>query len=253
MSEFRSRGEGPFPVALVSGASSGIGAATVRRLSVAGYRVGAAVRRAHRPRGLGAGVGAGRARAARVTDAAAVAALPVMLPEGWREIAILVNAAGQDVGGGVDFVAGDIEDAIRTVEANLSGLMRLTHAVGRGMAERGRGDIVNIGSITAWQASPTIAAYAASKHGVNGLSKALRAEFGGSGVRVIEIMPGVVETGFAEARWRGDGERAQAFYAGFAGRLSPDDVAGAVLWAVGQPPEVQVDEIRLSPTLSRPG
>ena len=252
MGKDRPRQEGPFPVALVSGASSGIGAATARVLAKAGYRVVALARRRGHLAALAAESDAIHPLALDLRDGGALAGLTDALPEPLRQIDLLVNSAGHDVGGGVAFAEGAIDDWISGIEVNVAGLMRLTHAVAPGMAARGRGDIVNIGSITAWQTAPRLAAYTAAKHAVHGFSLALRADFAGSGVRVVEIMPGVVKSGFAESRLRGDAEQAARFYESFGDTLSPDDVANAVLWAVGQPPEVQVEEIRLTPTFGKP-
>jgi len=236
-------------VALVTGASSGIGAAIVRRLCEAGWRTVAAARRVGRLRALADELGPlCHPVALDVVDDASVASLLDRLPEALRAIDALVNNAGQDVGGNVPFDRGDGADWLSTLDVNVGGLFRVTRAILPGMVARGRGDIVNIGSIAGRQPSPTLAVYSATKHALRGFSASLRAEHAADNIRVIEIAPGVVETEFALRRWRDDAERAKAFYESFPGALTPDDVARSTLFALSQPPGVTVAELFLLPT-----
>jgi len=234
-------------VALVTGAGSGIGRAVAEALLAQGLKVIACGRDRARLAALPQGERL-LARAFDLTDKAAVAALPGGLPEPWRSVAVLVNAAGHDLGGRRRFDRADPDDMAEVIAANLTGTLRLTRALLPGMLERGEGHVVNIGSAQGVLVFPGAAAYTASKHAVHGLSKAIRADLHGTGVRVTEILPGLVKSGFAAARWRGDEKRAEAFYADFKTMMQPEDVARAVLYALAQPPHMCVAELHLMPT-----
>jgi len=182
-----------------------------------------------------------------VADAGSVGSLTERLPEVWRDVELLVNNAGHDVGGRRRFDRGSIEDWVATVQTNAIGMMRVTHALLPGMVERGRGHVVNIGSIAALDVQSGGAAYVTSKFAVNGFSQALRADFKGKGVRVTQILPGLVRTEFAETRWAGDTARADEFYGKFPVVLDPADVARAVVYAAEQPPHVTIAELVVVP------
>lgn len=230
--------------ALVTGASSGIGAAAAQALAADGWRVVCAARRVDKLAALAESIGeAALAIDLDVSDPDSAASLPQRLPAGWREIDLLVNNAGHDVGGRRRFDRGDIADWAATLQTNAIGMMRVTHALVPAMAERGRGHVVNIGSIGAFEVNPGGAAYVASKAAVHGFSQALRADFKGKGVRVTEVVPGIVRTGFAETRWAGDTARAADFYSKFPTVLDPADVARAVVYAAQQPSHVTVAEL----------
>jgi 3-hydroxy acid dehydrogenase/malonic semialdehyde reductase len=235
--------------ALITGASSGVGEATAVLLAARGYRVICAARRMDRLERL-----AERLAPAcfpmylDVGDLASVDSLMERLPADLRAIDVLLNNAGQDEGGMVRFDEGQVDDWTRTVLVNFAGLVRVTHAVIPAMVKRGRGDIVNLGSITSRQASPKLAVYAATKHAVHGFSESLRAEYAAIGLRVIEVVPGVVRSEFALHRWRGDQEAAAAFYDAFPAPLLPEDVAGCIAWALELPPRVNIDQIVVTPT-----
>ncbi|MBV9523064.1 MAG: SDR family NAD(P)-dependent oxidoreductase, partial [Alphaproteobacteria bacterium] len=211
-------------------------------------RVLAAARRTDRLEALAARLGPRcRAVALDVAEDASVSGLLERLPAEWRQIDILVNNAAHDVGGKVPFDEGALGDWLSIIETNVAGMMRVTRAVLPGMLASGGGQIVNIGSTSGIAAIPNDAAYIASKHAVNGFSKALRLDYLGK-IRVIEILPGIVRTGFAEARWRGDAEKAAAFYDGFATCLEPDDVAGCAVFALSQPANVTIAELLVVPS-----
>ena len=236
-------------VALLTGASSGIGEATARDLVGAGWRVVATARRLDRLQALAAELGpACHALALDVTDAAATGGLIEALPAELREIELLINNAGIDIGGRSRFDAGDIEDWAQTIQTNITGLMRVTRAVIPGMLERGRGQIVNIGSSSGVTTFADDAAYIASKHAVHGLTGALRADYQGSGIRIIEILPGLVVTGFAETRWHGDRDKAQAFYDSYTETLTATDISRCVLFAISQPKNVTIAEMLVLPS-----
>lgn len=235
--------------ALVTGASSGIGAGVAIALAAHGWRVVCAARRVDRLADLARNIGpSALAFELDVSDAVSASSLVARLPEGWREIDLLVNSAGHDVGGRRRFDRGSVEDWAATVQTNMIGTMRVTHALLPGMIERGIGHIVNIGSIAAVEVNAGGAAYTASKFGVDGFSRALRADFKGKGVRVTQILPGLVKTEFAQTRWAGDQARADEFYGKFPLVLEPSDVASAVIYAAEQPPHVTIADLVIVPS-----
>jgi 3-hydroxy acid dehydrogenase/malonic semialdehyde reductase len=231
--------------ALITGAGSGIGRAAAMALGAAGARVVACGRRSGPLEALAdESPGDVHPHVLDVTDDAGVDELPDCLPAGWREIDILINNAGHEVGGRRRFDEGSADEWAAILETNLLGMFRVTRAVIPGMVARGRGHVVNIGSTSGLIANATRAAYAASKHAVHGFSKSLRLDYAGSGIRVSEIMPGIVRTDFAEAR-AGDAEQAEAFYNSFDDFMEADDIAAAIVYALSQPDRVNVAQIVL--------
>ena len=164
----------------------------------------------------------------------------------FDDIDVLVNNAGHDVGGRRPFEAGSVEQWCDVVETNVQGMIRLTHALIHGMLARGRGHIVNMGSIVGLKPAATMAAYVSSKHAVHGLSETLRLDYAGQGIRVTEILPGLVRTGFAEQRF-GDTAQADQFYDGHEVYLQPDDVARTVEFALQQPAHVEIAQLVVLP------
>lgn len=239
--------KGSGPAALVSGASSGIGAAICRRLVENGFRVVALARNEARLRDLCDGLGANcHPLALDITDADAIANLDDLLPQDCRAIEVLVNNAGHDVGGRRPFEEGSADQWCDIVETNVQGTIRLTHALVHGMLARARGHIVNLGSIAGLRPYATGSAYVTSKYAVHGFSESLRLDFAGRGIRVTEIMPGLVRTGFAEQRL-GDAQRAREFYDSFAQCLDAEDVARTVLFALQQPSHVEIAQLVVLP------
>ena len=235
-------------VCLVTGASSGIGAAIAEKLVADGWKVIAAARRADRLAALGARLGARcHPIALDVSDADSVSTLVGRLPEAWRAIDVLVNNAGHDIGGRTAFDHQAIEQMLAIMDTNVAGMMRVTHAILPLMLERKGGHIVNIGSTAGGAAYAGGTAYVASKFAVNGFSKALRLDYLGK-IRVTQILPGLVRTEFAEVRNSGDKAKADAFYASFAGFLRPEDIANCVAFALDQPPHVNIAELLVLPS-----
>jgi len=225
--------------ALVTGASAGIGAALARALSAAGAELWLVARRAERLQALAAELGAAHALALDVCDHAAVAERLADLP-----LDILVDNAGLALG--VDKLSqGDPSEWSRVLDTNVKGVLNVTRAVLPGMLQRGRGDVVLIGSVAGRQVYPGGGVYCASKHAVRALYEALRLEHVGSGLRFTTVDPGLVGfTEFSRVRMRGDEARANAVYQGV-DPLRPEDVAEAVLWALTRPAHVNVGEIVL--------
>ncbi len=239
----------PGAVALVTGASAGIGTAIAEALAARDCRVICTARRGDRLEALAGRLGANcHALALDVGDGAAVAGLVAGLPADFRDIDILVNNAGHDVGGRRPFADGDVEDWAAIIETNVTGLMRVSHGVAPGMAARGRGHIINLGSISGIGAYAEGSVYSASKHAVHGFSNSLRLDFAGSGIRVTEILPGTARTEFGRSRWRGDDARADGFYDSFETLLTADDVAACVVFALEQPPHVIISQLVVVPT-----
>ena len=238
---------------LVTGATAGFGRAVARRFVADGHRVIATGRRAERLEALRQELGAALMPfPLDVTDAAAAAGLPASLPEGWREVDVLVNNAGLAIGAS-PVPAARIADWETMVATNVSGLIRMTHALLPGMVERDRGHIVNVSSTAARYPYPGGNVYGASKAFVTQFSLNLKADLVGTGVRVTDLEPGLVGgSEFSAVRFGGDQAKADAVYAGTT-PLSPEDIAEAVAWVVGLPPHVNVNKLEMMPTCQAPG
>ena len=239
--------------ALVTGASAGVGEAISRRLVKDGWRVVACARRQERLDALRDELGSDKllAFALDVADAKAVAALPDALPQDWREIDLLVNNAG--LARGVDPAwSADLDGWQAMVDVNVTGLMRLTHALLPGMVERDRGLIVNLGSTAANYAYPGGNVYGATKAFVEQFSLGLKADLVGTGVRVSCIEPGMVGgTEFSAVRFGGDQAKADKVYEG-TDPLTAQDIAETVAWTAGLPAHMNVNLIELMPTCQAP-
>lgn len=235
--------------AVISGASSGIGAATARRLAAAGYRVVLTARRQDRIDALAAELtDAGHeavSAALDVTDRAAVDAFAA----GLERCDVLVNNAGGALG--TDPVAtADPADWRRMYEVNVLGVLHLTQALLPALARSpsGEGTVVVVSSTAGHATYEGGGGYVAAKHGAHVLAETLRLELCGEPVRVIEIAPGMVKTDeFALTRFRGDSDRAAKVYEGVAEPLTAEDVADTVGWAVTRPPHVNVDLLVVRP------
>ena len=234
--------DGDRPVAVVTGASSGIGEATARRLAAAGYHVVVVARRLDRLTAL-VGEIAGTAHQLDVTDRAAVDRFAA----GLGRVDVVVNNAGGAFG--ADPVAtGDPADWQAMFEVNVMGSLHVTQALLPKLIASGAGTLVFMSSTAASVAYEGGGGYVAAKHGTHALAATLRLELVAEPVRVIEIAPGMVRTDeFAVKRMRGDADKAAAVYQGVAHPLTADDVADTVCWAVTRPPHVNVDLLVLRP------
>jgi NADP-dependent 3-hydroxy acid dehydrogenase YdfG len=229
------------PTALVTGASSGIGAATVRALAREGFDTVAAARRLERCEQLAAEVG-GRALRLDVSDPDSVAALPEALPE----VAVVVHSAGGALG--LDPIAETDEEKWRAMyESNVMGVMRVTKALLPALERSGDGRVVVIGSVAGVEVYPGGAGYAAAKHAAHAVTQTLRLELLDKPIRVTEVAPGMVETEFSLVRFEGDAPRAADVYRGLK-PLMADDVAEVIAFAVSRPPHVDIDYIGVKPT-----
>jgi NADP-dependent 3-hydroxy acid dehydrogenase YdfG len=231
----------------VTGASSGIGRACAQAFGAAGARLLLCARRTDRLARVTAELDAEHHTfALDVRDRAAVERALAALPAEWAEIDVLVNNAGLASGLG-PLHEGDPDDWDRMLDTNVRGLLNVTRAVVPGMVARGRGHVVNIGSIAGRETYPGGAVYCASKAAVDRITAGLRMDLLGTGVRVSTVDPGLVETEFSVVRFHGDAERADTVYAGMT-PLTADDVADAVRWVADRPAHVQVAEVVLLPT-----
>ena len=227
--------------ALVTGASSGIGAATSRSLAAAGFQVVAAARRLERCEEIAREVD-GRAIQLDVTDPGSVAALAGELPE----LSVLVNNAGGALG--LEPVTdADEENWRRMYETNALGVMRVTKALLPALERSGNGHIVVMGSSAGREVYEGGGGYTAAKHAANALSRTLRLELLGKPIRVTEIAPGLVATEFSIVRFEGDREKAEKVYEGMK-PLTAGDVADAVAYVVTRPPHVDIDYVSIRPT-----
>jgi NADP-dependent 3-hydroxy acid dehydrogenase YdfG len=228
-------------VALVTGASSGIGEATVRSLAAAGFEVVAAARRVERCEEVAREVG-GRAVRLDVAAPDSVAELAESLPE----VSVLVNNAGGALG--LELVAeADEENWRQMYETNVMGVMRVTKALLPALERAGDGHIVVIGSVAGVEVYPGGAGYTAAKHAANAVTRTLRLELLGTPIRVSEVAPGMVETEFSLTRFAGDEAKAAKVYEGTT-PLTAEDVADAIAYVVTRPPHVDVDYVSIKPT-----
>lgn len=229
-------------VAVVSGASSGIGEASARALAAAGYTVFLGARRLDRLRAIAAEIG-GHALELDVTETASVQAFATALP---AHVHVLVNNAGGALGLGT-VTEFDEEQWLTMYQSNVLGLARMTRALHGRLLASGDGHVINIGSIAGFETYPGGAGYTAAKHAVRAISETLRLEWLGQPMRVTEIDPGLVETAFSLVRFAGDAERAGKVYADTR-PLTAEDIADAVVWATTRPAHVNIDQIVIRPT-----
>jgi NADP-dependent 3-hydroxy acid dehydrogenase YdfG len=229
--------------AVVTGASSGIGAATARALAAEGYAVTCAARRTDRITALAHEID-GAAVTCDVTSAESVAGLAEAVGD---TLNVLVNNAGGAFG--LDPVAeADPEDWRLMYDVNVLGLLRVTQALLPALRASGDGLIVNLGSTAGRIAYEGGAGYTAAKHGTQVVSETLRLELVGEPIRISEVAPGMVRTDeFAMVRFDGDQAKADAVYAGVPDPLVAEDIADAIAWIATRPPHVNIDELVMKP------
>ncbi|MEO3808113.1 SDR family oxidoreductase [Sphaerisporangium sp. B11E5] len=229
--------------AVVTGASSGIGEATARRLAAEGFDVVAAARRRDRLDKLAAEVPAIRPATLDVTSDESVAEFAATLDR----CDVLINNAGGAVG--LEPVAeGLVDDWRRMYEVNVLGSLRMTKALLPKLVESGDGVLVLLTSVAGLVSYEGGGGYVAAKHAQTSMAETLRLELCGEPVRVVEIAPGMVHTEeFSLTRFRGDAERAERVYEGVPGPLSADDVADAIAWCVTRPWNVNIDRLVIRP------
>ncbi len=230
------------PTAVVTGASSGIGAASARALAGDGFHVVCAARRKDRIEALAEEIG-GRAVVCDVTDAASVAELAAAVDS----VDVLLNNAG----GAFDQATveeADVEDWAKMFDVNVLGVVRVTQALLPALRADGGGLVINLGSTAGRVAYEGGGGYTAAKHGVKVLTQTMRLELVAEPLRFTEIAPGMVKTEeFTLKRFQGDRERYDAVYAGVQEPLVAEDIAEAVRWVASLPAHVNVDELVVRP------
>lgn len=240
-----------FRTVLITGASAGIGAACARAFAGAGARLILAARRSERLEELAAELKAAHGTETHlleldVRDVGVVSHVLTDLPAGWAEVDVLVNNAG--MGRGMEKLhEGSTAEWDEMVDTNVKGLLYVTRAIVPGMVKRGRGHVINLGSMAGHEVYPGGAVYCATKFAVDAITRGLRLDLLGTGVRVSTVDPGMVQTEFSVIRFRGDQERAEKVYAGMT-PLTPEDVADAVLYCATRPLHVGITEIQMMPT-----
>jgi NADP-dependent 3-hydroxy acid dehydrogenase YdfG len=237
---------------LITGATAGFGEACARRFVAEGARVIAAGRRSDRLQALSAELGE---RCHTVTldvrNQEAVSSLLPGLPASFASVDVLVNNAGLALGL-EPAQAARLEDWETMIDTNIKGLVAVTRAALPGMIERGRGHIVNIGSVAGSYPYPGGNVYGATKAFVLQFSLNLRADLVGTPVRVTNIEPGLSQTEFSVVRFRGDQDRADALYAGTA-PITGEDIAETVLWCTTLPPHLNINRVEMMPTCQAAG
>jgi NADP-dependent 3-hydroxy acid dehydrogenase YdfG len=231
-------------IAVVTGASSGIGEATARGLAKAGFTLVLGARREDRLMAVAGELG-GRGLPLDVRDRASIQAFADVIAAEYGQVEILVNNAGlaaglQPLGEGSD------DDWVQMMETNVLGVLRVTKAMLPLLRRAPRAHIVNLGSVAGFEVYPGGVGYTASKHAVRAITRTLRLELMGEPIRVTEIEPGMVETEFSLVRFKGDRERAATVYKGMR-PLTGADVADCIVWAVTRPPHLNVDEMVVRP------
>jgi NADP-dependent 3-hydroxy acid dehydrogenase YdfG len=234
----------PERVAVVTGASSGIGEATARGLAAAGFMVVLGARRQDRLGAIAKELG-GRGLPLDVRDPGSIRAFVHAITAEYGQVEILVNNAGL-AAGLQPRAEGSDDDWVQMMETNVLGVLRVTKAMLPLLRRAPRGHIVNLGSVAGFEVYPGGVGYTASKHAVRAITRTLRLELMGEPIRVTEIEPGMVETEFSLVRFKGDQQRAATVYQGMQ-PLTGADVADCIVWAVTRPPHVNIDEMVVRP------
>jgi 3-hydroxy acid dehydrogenase / malonic semialdehyde reductase len=231
----------------VTGASSGFGAAVARKFAADGARVIAAARRAGRVRELTSEFGPQvLPLTLDVRDRAGVAEAVARLPAEFQAVDVLVNNAGLALGLNPAQDA-DLDDWDQMIDTNCKGLVYCTRAILPGMVARGRGHVINLGSVAGTYPYPGGNVYGGTKAFVHQFSLNLRSDLHGTGVRVTCVEPGMADTEFSLVRFSGDKGKADNVYAGMR-PLTADDIAETIHWAVSMPQHVNVNTIELMAT-----
>lgn len=238
-------------VVLITGASSGIGAACAKIFAEEGASLILVARRLERLQELAKELQETfncqvYVLEIDVSDRAQVESTLSSLPEPWHKIDILINNAG--LSRGLDkLYEGDIQDWEEMIDTNVKGLLYVTRFIVPGMVNRGKGQVINIGSIAGHQTYPGGNVYCATKAAVRALSEGLKLDLLGTPIRVNSVDPGLVETEFSQVRFHGDNQRAAKVYQGMT-PLTPEDIAEIVLFCATRPPHVNLSDIVVLPT-----
>lgn len=237
-------------IALITGASSGIGEACARKFAEGGYDLILTARRAEKLAELGAELEAEGTKVKTLTfdvrDAeAAETAVDSLEPE-WRKIDVLINNAGLALGLDKEY-EGDPDDWNTMIDTNIKGLLTMTRLIVPGMVERNEGHVINIGSVAGDAAYAKGNVYCATKAAVKTITDGLRIDLAETAVRVTNLKPGVVETNFSNVRFHGDNQRADNVYKGIT-PLTGADIADVAFYAAAAPKHVQIAEVLILAT-----
>lgn len=233
---------------VLTGAAGGMGSAITRALLESGRRVVLVDRDPESLRQFAAEMGGNTfPLQLDITDSATVDRLPDLIPDAFKPVEILINNAGHDIGGRTRFDVGAADDWSAIIQTNLIGLMRVTRSLLPGMVQRNAGHIVNISSINAVRIIPDMTAYSASKAGVHMFTETLRGELAETAIKVTEMQPGLTRTNIILTRYRGDRAREKDYFDQFKLALDPADIARSIVFALDQPPHVQIAEMMILP------
>ncbi|MBR0840969.1 SDR family oxidoreductase [Bradyrhizobium liaoningense] len=233
---------------VLTGAAGGMGRAITKALLESGRRVVLVDRDAKALQELASTAGnAVFPIQLDISDAQAVDGLPNAIPAHFKPIDVLINNAGHDIGGRTRFDIGSADDWSNIVQTNLIGLMRVTRAILPDMVRRNAGHVVNISSINAVRIVPDMAAYSTSKAGVHMFTETLRGELAETPIRVTELQPGLTRTNIILTRYRGDTRKEKDYFDQFRMALDPADIARSIVFALDQPPHVQIAEMMILP------
>ena len=237
-------------ITLITGATSGIGLACARKFAGAGYRLILTGRNESRLEEIRAELTAQGSEVLTlcfdIREREETEKAIACLPQEWSEIDVLVNNAGLALGLEPEY-EGRFDDWETMIDTNIKGLLWMTRLVVPGMVERGRGHIINIGSVAGDAAYAGGGVYCATKAAVKTLSDGLRIDLAPTPIRVTNLKPGLVETNFSRVRFHGDAERAEKVYQGIT-PLSGDDIADVALYAAQAPAHVQIAEVLILAT-----
>ena len=238
-------------IVVITGASSGIGAACAKVFAQAGAKLILVARRQERLQELADELSKEfscqlHLLSLDVRDRASVESAFSSLPDAWSDVDILINNAGLSRGLN-KLHEGSIEDWEEMIDTNIKGLLYCTRFLVPGMVNRGKGHVVNLGSIAGHQTYPGGNVYCASKAAVKSISEGLKQDLLGTPVRVTSVDPGLVETEFSQVRFHGDSDRAQKVYQGLT-PLTPEDIADVIFFCVTRPAHVNISELLLVPT-----
>ncbi len=236
-------------IALITGATSGIGRASAITLAKMGFHIIATGRRTDRLEELGSEMPKGidfLPLVFDVRDRETVMEILGNLPEKWKNVDVLLNNAGN--AHGMDPIqSGNMDDWDAMMDINVKGLLYVSKAIMPGMCERKSGMIINIGSIAGKEVYPNGNVYCASKHAVDAITKGMRMDLNPFGIRVVAIHPGLVETEFSLVRFKGDSKRSETIYQGYE-PLVAQDIADIIEFAVNRPAHVVLADIVVLPT-----
>lgn len=234
------------PIALITGATSGIGEATARLLAK-NYSLIICGRRTDRLERLKSELNTEvHTLSFDVRNREEVFSALDSLPENWTSVQVLINNAG-NAHGLSKIQDGDVDDWDAMIDINVKGLLYVTKSILPGMVKRNSGHIINIGSIAGVEVYPNGNVYCASKHAVDAITKGMRMDLNGTNIRICSIDPGLVETEFSEVRFKGDADRAKSVYEGFE-PLKAIDLAETIEFVLSRPQHVNIADMLIFPT-----